>query len=86
MLQYNLDDLSELTKIIRKHFPDNKITFEIYNSPEDGNLESVIKVQVPCGSVEDVIAAFDKFDDDIFKNYLDLYYRLDGICVMEQFI
>lgn len=86
MLQYNLDDLSELRNIIRKHFPENKIVFNIYNSPEDGALESVIRVQVPCGSVENVIAMFDKFDEDMFENHHDLYYRLSRICVMEEFI
>lgn len=86
MLEYDLDDLIKVREIIKKYFPENKVILEIYNSPEDGELETVINIEVPVGyGVEKTLMTLDKFDEEMFNNK-DLEESLGSICVEAKFV
>jgi hypothetical protein len=86
MLEYDLDDLIKLREIIKKYFLDNKVTLKVYNSPEDGELEVIINIEVPVGyGVRETIDTLDKFDEEMFDNR-DLEERLGFICVTTKYV
>jgi hypothetical protein len=86
MLQLNLDDLIELRGIIKKHFPNNKVVLKVYNSPEDGELEAIVGIQVSVGDgVEETVMMLDKFDEEMFNNQ-NLEESLDFVCVTTKYV
>ena len=86
MLQYNLDDLIKVRGIIKKYFPENKVMLVTYNSPEDGELEVIINIEVPTKyGVQETIDTLGKFDEEMFNNR-DLEENLGFICITVKYV
>jgi hypothetical protein len=82
-IRLNLDDLVKLRRIIKKYFPENKVGLKAYNSPEDGELEVIINIEV--SAEYGVRETIDKFDEEMFDNR-DLEERLGFICVTTKYV
>jgi hypothetical protein len=85
-VKIDMEDLAAVLEIIRKYFPDNKVVLKAYNSPEDGELEVIVSIEVPTGyGVQKTIDMLDKFDEEMWENQ-DLQERLINVCIMTNYV